>query len=71
VLGKILDTAEQMFGRPLTNTEISLVTRMHSAGKDWDYIAKILAEATPREPTDDELVTTRYEAAVGRAIEIP
>lgn len=59
-LTEVIDKAEEKFQRQLDYTELGMVTRMHSAGKDASYILSVLEEHVP----EPEQVTTLYEATL-------
>jgi hypothetical protein len=63
-LAVTLDDVEQRLERPLAPHEHAMVAKMYRTGMDTNYIVSVLAEPEDPEPSDDELITTRYEATV-------
>lgn len=64
-LTEMLEESEAALGRQLTDYEQLFVARMHKAQKDVAYCIEVLSEPEDPEPSDEELITTRYEATVG------
>lgn len=63
-LAETFDAVAAELDRPLTGVEMRLVEKMHNGGRDVAYIVEVLNIPEDPEPSDDELITTRYEATI-------